>query len=384
MNRSNDADFVRRKAWSIAMESGWYETIAQFLDISTAYSKIGKHVPSPFSDGGRDGFKLYKDFDQTGGGVDNSFGNFKNGIQMIAKAIEGSEHDACLQIIQAYEGTNPAPYVPKKVVKKPVEDEMTFDEKVAFLNQVFSSSYFNANGFFQYMLSRGVHVPMEYMPHNIYWNDAIPISHRKDVKKTFPGLVCSITNSSGVVVGAHRILTQDGKKAPLEKSKLLMPSPSGINGSLIRGYPVFNQTNPLFLTGVRGFTEGVEDMACCTMATKVPCAAGISSTILMNADFEDSFDVGIIFADDDEAGYKAAYSLSVKLMSEGKKAIVLFPSHEGMDWNDMMAEYGSSVFPKVEPLIRRMRSTKYKINVRHPTKPYVNWGFLKEAFDKKS
>jgi len=388
--RHNKQEFQKRKAWAIAFELGWHNALNMFMDIPPeVYETRGKskHYPTPFASGGKDGFRYARNFDETGGGFDNTYGAFPNGFKMIAAYVGCQEEEAYRLLIDKHESTCTSLNIkPKRkhVPKKTKVEEMSREEKISFLNGVLASSYVNPMAFFKYMQSRGVQVPQEYMPHNTYWNSKIPVSHKKNVNLSYPGLVFAITNKDNIIVSAHRIFTENGARATsIDKAKMLMPSPDGINGALIRGYPVYPKSTPLFLGKVRGFTEGAEDMVCCTMSTKVPCCAGISSTIMMNADFEDSFDVGIIFADDDEAGHKSAYHLSTKLMNAGKKVIIYFPSQEGNDWNDMLKDFGPSSFPKVEGDIDYMRKHKYKISIKHPFNKGMNWKYLKNKYGPK-
>lgn len=50
--------------------------------LSQALEKPGKHVPHPLL-GGRDGFRVFKDVDETGGGVSNRDGVFSDGIALL-------------------------------------------------------------------------------------------------------------------------------------------------------------------------------------------------------------------------------------------------------------------------------------------------------------
>jgi len=47
--------------------------------LKAALERTGKHVPCPVH-GGRDGFRLFRDVADTGGGICNTCGSFANGI----------------------------------------------------------------------------------------------------------------------------------------------------------------------------------------------------------------------------------------------------------------------------------------------------------------
>lgn len=50
--------------------------------LKEAVERIGRHVPCPVH-GGKDGFRVFKDFEETGGGSSNRDGQFSNGISLL-------------------------------------------------------------------------------------------------------------------------------------------------------------------------------------------------------------------------------------------------------------------------------------------------------------
>lgn len=50
--------------------------------LEQAIAKAGRHVPCPVN-GGKDGFRVFKDFDETGGGSSNKDGQFANGFKLL-------------------------------------------------------------------------------------------------------------------------------------------------------------------------------------------------------------------------------------------------------------------------------------------------------------
>ena len=51
-------------------------------DLRPAVDRLGRHVPCPVH-GGQDGFRLFRDADQTGGGICNSCGSWHDGIDLL-------------------------------------------------------------------------------------------------------------------------------------------------------------------------------------------------------------------------------------------------------------------------------------------------------------
>ena len=57
-----------------------------------AVEKHGRHVPCPIH-GGRDGFRVFKDFEDTGGGICNTCGSFPNGLRLLTWSTGRSMSD---------------------------------------------------------------------------------------------------------------------------------------------------------------------------------------------------------------------------------------------------------------------------------------------------
>ena len=57
-------------------------TLALAPQLAQASDNIGKHVPCPIH-GGKDGFRLFKDFKATGGGICNTCGEFTDGYALL-------------------------------------------------------------------------------------------------------------------------------------------------------------------------------------------------------------------------------------------------------------------------------------------------------------
>ena len=64
--------------------SGHWSYIASCIapELDQAITKAGRHVPCP-KHGGKDGFRVFKDFEETGGGSSNRDGQFSNGFKLL-------------------------------------------------------------------------------------------------------------------------------------------------------------------------------------------------------------------------------------------------------------------------------------------------------------
>ncbi|MGB5675668.1 MAG: primase-helicase zinc-binding domain-containing protein, partial [Gemmatimonadota bacterium] len=61
----------------------WIEILGAVAPaLEPALSHPGRHVPCPVH-GGKDGFRLFRDVDRTGGGVCNTCGSFHDGFALL-------------------------------------------------------------------------------------------------------------------------------------------------------------------------------------------------------------------------------------------------------------------------------------------------------------
>lgn len=73
--------------------SGHWSYIASCIapQLGLAIERMGRHVPCPIH-GGKDGFRVYKDFEETGGGSSNKDGQFANGFRLLCW-VQGENPD---------------------------------------------------------------------------------------------------------------------------------------------------------------------------------------------------------------------------------------------------------------------------------------------------
>ena len=89
--------------------------------LSQACEHLGQHVPCPVH-GGTDGFRLFKDVEQTGGGICNTCGAFADGFALL-EWVTGwtfpEAKDAVKHFLGIGEGYNP----PKRITPKPLPEK---------------------------------------------------------------------------------------------------------------------------------------------------------------------------------------------------------------------------------------------------------------------
>ncbi|MBW2135795.1 MAG: hypothetical protein JRG72_11325 [Deltaproteobacteria bacterium] len=72
----HDYDTIREQA-----RGRWSRILLTLApELETAVQKAPRHVPCPVH-GGKDGFRLFGDWEETGGGICNTCGNFPSGFR---------------------------------------------------------------------------------------------------------------------------------------------------------------------------------------------------------------------------------------------------------------------------------------------------------------
>src|SRR5436305_1603037 len=98
-------------------------------DLEPAIQKLGRHVPCPVH-GGKDGFRLFRDAAQTGGGICASCGPYSDGFALLMW-LKGWDFPQCLQAVGTHLGLDAAHRTagrtsrvsPKSEVAQPVKSQ---------------------------------------------------------------------------------------------------------------------------------------------------------------------------------------------------------------------------------------------------------------------
>lgn len=166
----------------------------------------------------------------------------------------------------------------------------------------------------------------------------------------FPAIIGKVVDENNHLVTLHRIyLTPDGKKAPVQMPKKMMPVDENmeVSGCAIRlgGMPQ---------DGVLGVAEGIETALAVYRATGIPCWSVISTGIMTSVKIPDAVHTVIIWADLDvsKGGQVAAETLKNRLVGEGYRVFVMLPQRpipedaKSVDWNDVLLLDGILAFPR--------------------------------------
>lgn len=162
---------------------------------------------------------------------------------------------------------------------------------------------------------------------------AARLKYLDDTPSWHPGMVAMVSGPDGAPATLHRTyLTEDGRKAPVEAPRRLMP---GIvpEGAAIR----------LFKPGeVLGIAEGIETALAAAALFGVSTWAAVSSSMLAKWVPPIEAREIIVFGDGDPkfGGQAASYALAHRLALKGLQVRVEISPRLGTDWNDILLETG--------------------------------------------
>ncbi|KMO20641.1 DUF7146 domain-containing protein [Methylobacterium platani] len=157
------------------------------------------------------------------------------------------------------------------------------------------------------------------------------LRYQDETPSWHPAMLAMVTGPDGAPATIHRTyLTEDGRKAPVEDPRRMMPGtiPAGAAIRLFDPGPVL------------GIAEGIETACAAASLFGIPCWAAINSTLLAKWEPPLNVDQVVIFGDTDAAyaGQAAAYALAHRLSRTFSSVRVEMPREVGRDWCDILAD----------------------------------------------
>jgi putative DNA primase/helicase len=198
--------------------------------LESALDRVGRHVPCPVH-GGSDGFRLFRNADQTGGGVCNTCGTFPDGFALLMWVNRWSFPEALRSVAHALDlAAEPVPE-PRAVPSHRRRPERDRESVIEAINRVWQQSldptdrraaplrtYLSRRGLSGSRLDGEV---VRFHPALCYWqrNDR----DEAELFRRFPAMLALVTGADGMLMTVHRTyLTADGRKAPVPEPKKLM------------------------------------------------------------------------------------------------------------------------------------------------------------------
>lgn len=368
----NKSDVIR-----VAAAGNWLSILAALIpQLKPACDNVGRHVACPVTGGekGKDGFRLFKDADQTGGGISNIGGAFPDGFSLLMWVTGWTFTETMNEIAQHLniENWKSADHVaPKKllVAAKPRCDQRVLDRQRLKLREVWKQSYpinaENARLARKYLYSRSIFLTedeytrisktMRFHPNLEYWHDSKLIGH-------YPTIISLVNFDDGKPASLHRIylnekglklnLIVDGESLPAKKLMARCNDRSLSGGAIQLDAQISNSID---------LSEGIETGLAVLSVIHKPVWSCVSATLLANFIPPKGVTVLNVWADKDQkkqrgnVGVKAG-SLAAKVLKErmrliGVKVNIYMPKNripkgdKSFDWNDVLAVNGKSYFP---------------------------------------
>lgn len=332
------------------LAAGRWESIVASLapQLDQAVERTPNHVPCPVH-GGKDGFRLFRDFDETGGGVCNTCGIHHDGYSLLMWAngwdfltTHRAIHDMLLGSGEKYCAPLPA--------KKPcVKKEENWQDIRDSLNHVWKASvpltspealparlYFANRGIGQIDYRKIDGRMIRFVPLLEYYEEGKLVG-------THPAIVTMVCDASGRPSTVHRsYITRDGEKADVPSPKKMMRHCAD---NLFGAMRIATRGG----SRVLAVTEGIETALAVMGAFNVPVWAAGNAYLLESFVPPKGVDV-VVYADKDRPsrahpeghGLSSARSLVKRLWKEGVKASIKLPDADiprgmkSVDWLDVV------------------------------------------------
>lgn len=196
-----------------------------------------------------------------------------------------------------------------------------------------------------YLESRGIAL-VDY-PAALRMHPALPYWHELHGHPcklaSYPAMIAAVQSPDGLAVALHRTyLTPCGEKAApihpetsemLPVKKLMVRADGLLPGAAIR---LMHPETKLAVA------EGIETALAVQLIAGVPAWSCVSAYGVETVEIPDQVEEVFVAADNDASGtgQKAAQKLADRLIAQGRKATVIYPTSEGCDWLDVLTMAG--------------------------------------------
>ncbi len=308
-------------------------------ELDDACQKPGRHVRC-LCHGEKDGFRLFPDANEKGGGVCNLNGPFHDGISLLMW-VKGWNFVETLEAVARYLGLDQdgSPSCHSKPLTR-ISFNKGYEikkrsEKVKTILKQTSSDPGRISEYLEYRGLSGV------VPNCLRFCSSLSYFSGKKFMRAYPAIVAPITFKDELV-GIHRIwLDPDGLgKAPVESPKKTYRCAQSINGGAVKLYEV-RADHPLVLT------EGVETAIAIHELSDFPVWACLTATGLEKVVVPSNANEIWIACDKDRngRGERAAQILGNRLWEEEKTRIKIcvppmdIPNDKNsVDWLDVLRQ----------------------------------------------
>jgi phage/plasmid primase-like uncharacterized protein len=294
--------------------------------------------------GGTDGFRLFRNVGETGGGICNTCGAFSDGFALLMwmngwRFVDALRAVAAtLQLSRLDRGS----YLPVPTRSAPSRTASGAWRRAA-IEKVWAESldahHPSAALLQRYLAGRSLH-PEGLAIRTLRIHPALPYWQNGRQIGRYPAMIARVTSPTGALVTLHRTyLTEDGRKAPVPAPRKLMAYPEELRlaGSAIR------LTRPTH-DGTLGLAEGIETALAVQSMTGMPTWAATSAGMLERFQPPQDVKALTIWADRDRSatGERSARILADRVSASGLDVEVRLPEiaipkdARGVDWGDVL------------------------------------------------
>jgi putative DNA primase/helicase len=322
-----------------------FEMLAPAL--AEAIANPGKHVTCPVH-GGKDGFRLFKDFNSNGAGICNSCGA-KKGLSMLVWVNNSDYKTQARDVAKLLKSGEfeKKEFKPKPVVLQTSSDPVSLGYYKTRIQQTLAQSKQIQFGDLAdlYLKKRGIILCNTNI--NLLFNSNMRYFNFDDLSQKIyhPAIIAPITNLKGDVGSCHRIyLSKDGTKADVKNPKQMMTKcVESLNGYSIKLFDLDATDVVLCLA------EGIETALAVHNLTNLPVWATITAGLMETIEIPKQIKKVVVFADLDvnsKRGQQAAETLKNRLEKEGVCVEIYFPpiyllkqGEKGIDWLDVISRH---------------------------------------------
>jgi phage/plasmid primase-like uncharacterized protein len=320
-------------------------------DIETALDRPGRHMPCPVH-GGKDGFRVFKNVDETGGGICNTCGSFGGGFSLLMWLNQWTFPEALTAVGELLDaGVIPSVQQrPPRQTKAPERTDVKKRLSETWMSTVPITDpkaevlrhYFDLRGI---GLEKWLHMVPDHEK-VLRYHPSLTFYSEGELMGRWPALIAMVTHSDGSPVNIHRTyIAQDGSgKAPIDPPrKLMTPFPGKRTpGGAIRLGAVNN--------GIGQVAEGIETALSVMVARQKPVWSVISDTFMATFQPPEDMHTVIIWADKDRPlpghetgpGEEAADRLRERVLENGRHVRIFTPGRpipqddKSVDWNNIL------------------------------------------------
>ncbi len=320
--------------------SGQWPSILSELapELTPAIERLGKHTPCPVH-GGRDGFRMFNDANETGGGICNTCGSFPDGIALL-QWVNGWSFPQCLEMIGEYLGLTGEATIPFSQKSKPpyqASKPRDWTPEREWLSRIWSETIQDDGTIQRYLEERGLSIPV---PESLRLHPGLRSTNSdKQREGIYPAMVARFL-CGGELTGLHvtYLDPDEPRKASVEIPRKTTKCCDSINGSAIQLFP-HQPDAPIILA------EGIETaLAVHELANGQPVWACSSAALLERVELPGSTRDILVAVDKDAngVGQRAGEGLAERLLKEDRMVRFAVPpiaipdGAKGVDWLDVL------------------------------------------------